>query len=168
MKPIKFRLPTKCQNGHFRWEYLIIDFPENGAITREWGPKNCDCPTHGVDQGFSSVGAAQQSTGFFDRKGKEVFDGDIVRVYDTERWCVCDDWEDCDAPDDTGCAEHGEHKHEKPHDCEKFICTQEVAWSEWGGYFCEEDTGEYCPALGADEIEMEIIGNMCESPELLK
>jgi hypothetical protein len=33
--------------------------------------------------------------------------------------------------------------------------------------FCEEDTGEYCPSLGADEIELEVVGNIYKNPELL-
>lgn len=109
-----------------------------------------------------------QDTGLGDRNGKKIFDGHIVRVFDEERYCVCDEWEDCEAPDDTGCREHGEHKHERPEDCEKFICKQLIKWSYGSGYFCDEDTGDFCPPLGSDEIQMEIIGDIFFNPELLK
>lgn len=107
-----------------------------------------------------------QFTGLLDRHGKEIYEGDIVRVYDVERGCLCNDWEDCKAPDDTGCEEHGEHIHETPQSCDNFLCTQEVKWA--CGYFCDEDTGDFCPPLANEEIEMEIIGNIYENSELLK
>ncbi len=79
MKEKKFRLPTKCQNGHFRWEFVSIDFPENGMIQREWGLKNCDCDTHGIDKGFSSCCVGQQFTGILDKNGIEVYEGDLIK-----------------------------------------------------------------------------------------
>jgi hypothetical protein len=61
--------------------------------------------------------------------------------------------------------EHGEHKHDGG--CDDLICKQQIKWSDVGGYFCDEDTGDFCPPLGADEIEMEVIGNIYENPDLL-
>lgn len=151
MRTIKFR---QFFDGQFHyWGYT-----ENGGFTTPL----TTAEAHDID--------SNQFTGLLDKTGKKVYEGDIVRVYDTERHCICDEWEDCDAPEatDIECKEHGLHKHEEYNDCDKFVCIQEVKWGDYTGYFCEEDTGEFCPALGSDEMEMEIIGNIYENPELLK
>lgn len=101
-----------------------------------------------------------------DRKtGKEVYVDDIIRVYDMNVGCVCDEWKDCE--NESGkCEEHGEHFHENISDCENFLCEQVVEKSALG-YFVKEDNGEYCPSLGADEIEVEVIGNIHQNPSLI-
>lgn len=44
-----------------------------------------------------------------------------------------------------------------------------VEWSEGTGYFAPTDYGdEFMPALGDDEMKLEVIGNVFENPELLK
>ena len=97
-----------------------------------------------------------QYIGLKDRHEKEVYDDDIVRVYDMEHGCECNNWDQCDTP----CEDHETHEHAKPEDCENYMCTQRVRRSRGTGYFCDEDNGEYCPCLGADEIEVEIVGHI--------
>jgi hypothetical protein len=81
-------------------------------------------------------------TPFIDKKGKHVYEGDIVKVYDSERHCDCEDID-----------------HDEP--CEdQYVCTQTVKLNEEGGYVCEEDTGDFCPLLGADEIVLEIVADI--------
>ena len=78
-----------------------------------------------------------RSAGLKDKNKEEIFEGDIIRVVSTF--------------DDI---------HE--------VCVQEVKWAEEGGYFCEEEAGyDLMPALGNEQLELEIIGNIYENPELL-
>lgn len=109
------------------------------------------------DLGFDMIGddkcELMQYTGLKDKNGKEIYEGDIVKVFDYNRGCQeCIDIED---------REQNMHRDE----CENYLCTQEIKWA--CGYFCDEDTGDYCPPLSDDEIQMEIIGNIYENKSLL-
>ena len=101
-----------------------------------------------------------------DITGKEVYEGDVINVYDTERDCICNEWEDCEGEESAEHKEHGEHIH-KENECEQFICSQTVEFAYSLGYFCDEDTGDFCPPLGADEIAVEVTGNIHNQPSLI-
>ncbi len=105
MRELKFRTPTKCQNGHFRWFYYSVSFGETSV---KWGNKHsdCTCSTWDFKDGFQECGEDQQFTGFKTEDKVEIFDGDILDgdfpdevFWDKDRgqWMLRNN----DGPDDT-------------------------------------------------------------------
>lgn len=110
-----------------------------------------DWHTFGTENGLLEI---MQFTGLLDRHGKEIYEGDVIRVYRTE-----------EMPDKDDIPE-GETIQELLDDAH--VCDQVVKWTNDGGYFCDEDTGDFCHPLGEqDELTLEIIGNVYENPSLL-
>lgn len=89
-KPLKFRTPTKCQNGHFRWYFYEVSFGQ--VFNTRWGDKHpdCNCPTASLDQGFEKCGPDDEFTGMQDTAQKDIYASDVVTRMCTDQNCTVD------------------------------------------------------------------------------
>lgn len=83
-QPFYFRTPTRCQNGHFRWYYYGVTFGR--VMDTGWGKKPCSCPSHELSEGFAPIGTDQRFTGYMDRKGNSIYEGDIIQRYPKDKY----------------------------------------------------------------------------------
>lgn len=76
----KYRIPHRCQNGHFRWLYASITQDPWEPGQTHWGPKEetCRCPCFGMGEGFKAFADPQLSTGRTDAAGVEIYEGDLI------------------------------------------------------------------------------------------
>lgn len=81
---MRFRTPTNCHNGHFRWYYYEVSFGR--ILGHRWGPQSCTCPTHGLSEGFAPIGPDQRSTEILDRKGRKIWEGDILQRFPMSKY----------------------------------------------------------------------------------
>lgn len=49
-------------------------------FNRKWSKSPCKCPTHDLGQGFNKCEPDRQFSGLQDSKGKDIFEGDVVRL----------------------------------------------------------------------------------------
>lgn len=68
----QFRLPTRCEKGHFRWKYLLLKF---GKLRTAWGEGNCTCH---YETALTPVGLEDIGTNIDDKEGKQIYVGDII------------------------------------------------------------------------------------------
>lgn len=80
----RFRTPTRCHNGHFRW--LLWEATAGVIVAQEWGEATCSCPTHSFGQGFAPTGSDQRCTELKDRNKRVIYEGDIVQRYPLHKY----------------------------------------------------------------------------------
>ena len=80
-----------------------------------------------------------QSTGLFDKKGKEIFEGDIVQFED--------------------CYEFSDYL---------YVNTGIVEWCQGGFHITNRDSVSMEDLIDGDLLDVTIIGNIYENPELLE
>lgn len=81
---MRFRTPTRCHNGHFRWLFWEV---MAGVITSsKWDDVTCDCPTHNFGQGFAPIGSDHRCTELKDRNKRVIYEGDILQRYPLSKY----------------------------------------------------------------------------------
>jgi len=81
MKDLKFRTPVKCQNGHksfWHWKHSDVTIQGHKTITYP----ECSCVSPRRDQ-WERDGDDQMFIGIFSKDGTEIYDKDIIKIFDT-------------------------------------------------------------------------------------
>ena len=106
--------------------------------------ENWTCPIIWIEEKkdwlhFDDYECLMQSTGLFDKSGKEIYEGDVVQ------------FEDCSE------ASHF-----------LYINTGIVEWCQGGFHVTNRDSVSMEDLLDGDVLDVKIIGNIYENPELLE
>lgn len=146
MREIKFKAWLK--NEGIMLSVYVLDQTGNAGRGTHF-PKSKGFSEHGAQFVFNIDDAElRQFTGLLDKNGKEIYEGDILRISnfnmvgheDTQSGSPVEIFEDIDC---------------------------EVSFEDGGFCFIDEDKGQI-PLFAINEDDYEILGNIYQNPDLLK
>lgn len=153
MREIKFRMWDKETEAMYLQEQFAI--AGNGLIVFAFDDTRLEKNTNGfsgyehVRRKNSEKVELMQFTGLFDRNGKEVYEGDVVKILYT-------DWISC-----SGC-------HESPKEHMNAIAKVKVVIWSVNGFYVSREVGGYAESMIPGRYGfIEVIGNIYQNPELL-
>lgn len=119
-------------------EILMISFVRKEIIGK-FSDGSTSVPLKFEDKRNGEDVVLMQSTGLFDKNNKEIFEGDVVQ------------FEDCSEMPDS-----------------LYINTGIIEWCQGGFHVTNRDSVSMGDLLDGDVLDVKIIGNIYENPELLE
>ena len=136
----KFRAWIKTEKRMIETDDLLdIDYENEVITTQQVYFENGLPDDRDLDNFVFEEIKLMQSTGLVDKNGKEIFEGDIVQ------------FEDCDEVSDF-----------------LYINTGIIEWCQGGFHITNRDSVLMEDLLDGDSLDVTIIGNIYENPELLE
>ena len=144
MREIKFRAMSMCKGEH--WLYGEIRHYAKNPHTEKWTIYD---PSTGIETDVEEMTIGQY-TGLKDRNGKEIYEGDVVAMYNTT----------------FNMKDIGVVVYNDENACFRLQVDKKAYTSHYSFYSCDTYNDGYCTV--ECKYEYEVIGNIYDNPELLK